>query len=308
MINRVLIRIKVLQMVYAYYQKEPIELKAAENELLLSLRMSYDLYNYFLLLIVELTRAYELLVDSRRNKYRPSDEELNPDMRLLNNRFARQVEENETLQAYVKEHCLTWIDDKSFVKDVLDMILKSDVYSNYLRQEEDTYDTDRDFWRIVFKRIISDNEDIDAYLEDKSIYWNEDIDIIESFVIKTIKRFEQENGSKQELIQMYNSNEDFEFALNLFRNSILHAAEYRERIFNLTKNWDSERIASMDIVIMQTALAELLGFPSIPIKVTLDEYIDAAKYYSTPKSSIFINGILDAIVNELKDEKLLMKE
>jgi N utilization substance protein B len=295
-------------MVYAYYQKEPIELKAAENELLLSLRMSYDLYNYFLLLIVELTRAYELLVDSRRNKYRPSDEELNPDMRLLNNRFARQVEENETLQAYVKEHCLTWIDDKSFVKDVLDMILKSDVYSNYLRQEEDTYDTDRDFWRIVFKRIISDNEDIDAYLEDKSIYWNEDIDIIESFVIKTIKRFEQENGSKQELIQMYNSNEDFEFALNLFRNSILHAAEYRERIFNLTKNWDSERIASMDIVIMQTALAELLGFPSIPIKVTLDEYIDAAKYYSTPKSSIFINGILDAIVNELKDEKLLMKE
>ncbi|MDR3308383.1 MAG: transcription antitermination factor NusB [Tannerella sp.] len=308
MINRVLIRIKVLQIVYAYYHKEPIELKAAENELLLSLRMSYDLYYYFLLLIVELTRTYELLVDSRRNKYRPSDEELNPDLRLLNNRFVRQLEENEALQAYVKEHCITWIDDKSFVKDVLDMILKSELYNDYLQQEEDSYDIDKEFWRMVFKRIISDNEDIEAYLEDKSIYWNEDIDIIESFVIKTIRRFEQQNDSKQELIQMYNSNEDFEYALSLFRNSILHAYEYRERISNLTTNWDSERMASMDIVIMQTAMSELLNCPSIPIKVTLDEYIDAAKYYSTPKSSVFINGILDAIVSELKDEKLLMKD
>jgi N utilization substance protein B len=298
----------VLQIVYAYYHKEPIELKAAENELLLSLRMSYDLYYYFLLLIVELTRTYELLVDSRRNKYRPSDEELNPDLRLLNNRFVRQLEENEALQAYVKEHCITWIDDKSFVKDVLDMILKSELYNDYLQQEEDSYDIDKEFWRMVFKRIISDNEDIEAYLEDKSIYWNEDIDIIESFVIKTIRRFEQQNDSKQELIQMYNSNEDFEYALSLFRNSILHAYEYRERISNLTTNWDSERMASMDIVIMQTAMSELLNCPSIPIKVTLDEYIDAAKYYSTPKSSVFINGILDAIVSELKDEKLLMKD
>ncbi|HCC52530.1 MAG TPA: transcription antitermination factor NusB [Porphyromonadaceae bacterium] len=307
MINRILIRIKVLQIVYAYYQKGNNDLRVAENELLLSLRRSYDLYHYFLLLIVEVTRMYERLIEVRRNKYRPTDEEKNPDMRLQNNRLAAQIAENEDLQKYNKEHGISWVDDMDFVKKILETILKSDIYKEYVNSETDSYEADREFWRLVFKRIISNNEYVEDYLEEKSIYWNEDVDIIESFVVKTIKRFDEKAGSKQELIPMFYNNDDYDYVIKLFRQTLLHGDEYRERINKHMKNWESERVANMDLVIMQIAIAEILNFPTIPISVTLNEYIDAAKYYSTPKSGIFINGVLDSIIEELKTEKRLMK-
>ncbi len=307
MINRILIRIKVLQIVYAYYQKGNNDLRVAENELLLSLRRSYDLYHYFLLLIVEVTRMYERLIEVRRNKYRPTDEEKNPDMRLQNNRLAAQIAENEDLQKYNKEHGISWVDDMDFVKKILETILKSDIYKEYVNSETDSYEADREFWRLVFKRIISNNEYVEDYLEEKSIYWNEDVDIIESFVVKTIKRFDEKAGSKQELIPMFYNDDDYDYVIKLFRQTLLHGDEYRERINKHMKNWESERVANMDLVIMQIAIAEILNFPTIPISVTLNEYIDAAKYYSTPKSGIFINGVLDSIIEELKTEKRLMK-
>ena len=148
----------------------------------------------------------------------------------------------------------------------------------------------------------------EEYLEDKSIYWNDDIEIVETFALKTIKKFEEKKGSKQALLPMFKDLEDKAFAIKLFRQSLLKGKEYRERIDKHMKNWETERIANMDLIIMQVALAEILSFPTIPINVTLNEYIDAAKYYSTPKSGTFINGILDSIVNELKKEKLLLKD
>ena len=296
-----------MQIVYAYYQKESTDLKVAENELLLSLRRSYDLYHYFLLLIVDVTRMYERMIESRRNKYRPSDEELNPDLRLLNNRLAALIAENESLLKYVKEHGISWSDDLDFVKRILDMILTSDVYAEYIKNEDDNFDVDKDFWRLVFKRIISNNEDVEEYLEEKSIYWNEDVDIIESFVIKSIKRFDETKGSKQDLIPMFVNSDDYNYVIQLFRQTLLNGEKYRNLIDKHMKNWESERVANMDMVIMQIALAEIMNFPTIPVSVTLNEYIDAAKYYSTPKSGTFINGVLDSIVEELKTEKLLIK-
>ncbi|MDR0574128.1 MAG: transcription antitermination factor NusB [Tannerella sp.] len=307
MINRILIRIKVLQIVYAYYQKGSKDLKVAENELLLSLRRSYDLYHYFLLLIVDTTHMYERMIELKRNKYRPTDEERNPDVRMRNNRLANQIFKNESLLKYAKEHGISWADDMDFVKKILDMITVSGIYAEYLKNEEDSYEVDKEFWRLIFKRIISNNEFVEDYLEEKSIYWNEDVDIIESFVIKTIKRFNEDAGSKQELMPMFNSNDDYDYVIKLFRQTLLHGEEYRERIDRHMKNWESERVANMDLVIMQVALAEIMNFPTIPISVTLNEYIDAAKYYSTPKSGTFINGVLDSIVEELKAEKCLMK-
>ena len=307
MINRILIRIKVLQIVYAYYQKDSNDLKVAENELLLSLRRSYDLYYYFLLLIVDVTRMYERMIETKRNKYRPTDEERNPDMRMLNNRLANQIAENEDMLKYIKEHGISWADDMDFVKKILDLIITSDVYSDYIKGEEDNYEADKEFWRLVFKRIISNNEFVEDYLEEKSIYWNEDVDIIESFIIKTIKRFDESAGSKQEMMPMFNNNDDYDYVIKLFRQTLLNGDKYRERIDKHMRNWESERVASMDMVIMQVALAEIMNFPTIPISVTLNEYIDAAKYYSTPKSGTFINGVLDSIVEELKAEKLLVK-
>ena len=308
MINRILIRIKVLQIVYSYYQNGNNDLKVAENELLFSLKKSYDLYHYFLLLIVDVTNLQRRILDARKNKYMPTEAELNPNTRLVDNRFTAQIAENEALRKYVAEQGLSWDNDGDFIKMVLDMILSSEQYGEYLNNENDSYETDKEFWRIVFKKLICGNEAIDDYLQDKSIYWNDDISIVETFTLKTIKHFEKAAGSKQKLLPMFKDLEDQSFAIKLFRQSLMKGSEFRERINKHMKNWETERIANMDLIIMQVALAEIMTFPTIPINVTLNEYIDTAKYYSTPKSGTFINGILDSVVNELKKEKLLLKD
>lgn len=308
MINRVLIRIKVLQIVYSYYQNGSGDLKVAENELLFSLQKSYDLYHALLLLIVEMTNLQRRILDIRKHKYMPTEEERNPNTRLVDNRFAAQLAENEALLKHIKEEGTSWSNDEEFVKGLLEQLLASEIYANYLKNPDDSYETDREFWRQVFKKLICGNDEVEEYLEDKSIYWNDDIDIVETFTLKTIKQFEEKKGAKQPLLPMFKDLEDKAFAIKLFRQSILRGKEFRERIDAHLKNWESERIAQMDLIIMQVALAEIMTFPTIPVNVTLNEYIDAAKYYSTPKSGIFINGILDAIVNELKKEKLLLKD
>ena len=308
MINRILIRIKVLQIVYSYYQNGNGDLKVAENELLFSLKKSYDLYHYFLLLIVDVTNLQRRILDARKNKYMPTEAELNPNTRLVDNRFTAQIAENEALRKYVAEQGLSWDNDGDFIKMVLDMILSSEQYGEYLNNENDSYETDKEFWRIVFKKLICGNEAIDDYLQDKRIYWNDDISIVETFTLKTIKQFEKAAGSKQKLLPMFKDLEDQSFAIKLFRQSLMKGSEFRERINKHMKNWETERIANMDLIIMQVALAEIMTFPTIPINVTLNEYIDTAKYYSTPKSGTFINGILDSVVNELKKEKLLLKD
>lgn len=308
MINRILIRIKVLQIVYSYYQNGNNDLNVAEKELLFSLRKSYDLYHYFLLLIVEVTNLQKRILDARKNKYMPTEEELNPNTRLVDNRFAAQLAGNEALLKYASEQGLSWSNDEDFVRSVLDKILASELYQEYIENENDSYETDKEFWRVVFKKLICGNENIDEYLQDKSIYWNDDISIVETFTLKTIKQFEESAGSKQSLLPMFKDMEDQSFAIKLFRQSILKGEEFRERINRHMKNWETERIANMDLIIMQIALAEIVTFPTIPINVTLNEYIDSAKYYSTPKSGTFINGILDSVINELKKEKLLLKD
>ena len=238
----------------------------------------------------------------------PTDEDLNPNTRFIDNRFVAQLAENEMLQKNVSEQGLSWDNDEEFVKMVLDLILSSNIYAEYLANEDDSYETDREFWRAVFKNLICGNDDIIEYLEDKSIYWNDDIEIVETFALKTIKKFEESAGKKQPIQPMFKDLEDKAFAVKLFRQSLLKGKEYRERINKHIKNWEAERIANMDLIIMQVAIAEILNFPTIPVSVSLNEYIDAAKYYSTPKSGTFINGILDSIVNELKAEKLLFKD
>lgn len=307
MINRILIRIKVLQIVYSYYQTENKDLKAAESELLFSLRKSYDLYHYFLLLIVELTNLQRRIIDTKKNKFMPSQEELNPNTKFIDNRFAMQVAQNLQLQKYCSEHAIVWEADDNFVKSLLDTILTSDIYAEYLASEDNSFENDREFWRKVFKQFICNNEFVTDYLEDKSIYWNDDIEIVQTFVLKTIKKFEEEKGADFELLPMFRDIEDHQFAVKLFRQSIVKGSDYKERINKHIKNWEAERIATMDLVIMQVAIAELISFPSIPISVTFNEYIDSAKHYSTPKSSTFINGILDTVVKELKNENLLFK-
>lgn len=308
MINRVLIRIRVVQILFAAYQGDNRDLKKAENDLLFSLQKSYDLYFYLLLLMIELTDAFAHRIDVKKSKLLPSQEDINPNIQLRENSFIAQLKTNKQMTDYLNDRSMSWNENDSFIRNLLEKILDSDIYAEYLNNQTRTYESDREFWRKVFKQIICNTEELYALLEDESLFWNDDIEIVESFVLKTIKRFNQEEGIDQELLPMFKDDSDKEFAVKLLRESMLNAKEYRALIDKYTKNWESERIAIMDMIIMQIAIAELLNFPSIPINVTMNEYIDIAKAYSTNKSAAFINGILDSIVKELQASGRIIKK
>ncbi len=307
MINRILIRIRVIQIVYAWYQNRDKDLRQVEKELLLGLQKSYDLYYYLLLLMVEITDLYEKRVETKRGKFLPTHEDLNPKMHLINNQFINQLRGSNMFKSYIAERPMSWESNLNFVRGLLDSILDSDTYKEYTLLEKPTYKDDKEFWRKTFRTLIQRNEMLDEILEDESIFWNDDVEIVQSFVIKTIKQFNKSEKENQPLLPMFNDDEDREYATSLLRETLANGKEYREKITQHAENWDFERIAFMDVVIMQVAIAELYEFASIPIRVTLNEYIDLAKSYSTPKSSTFINGVLDAIVTELKKDKPFFK-
>ena len=307
MINRVLIRLKIVQIVYAYYQNGGKNLDTAEKELFFSLSKAYDMYNYLLLLMVEITRQAERKQSAAKNKLLPTTEELYPNTKFVDNRFIAQLEVNKQLLEFSETQKKTWENESEFVKRLCDKIMDSDIYKEYMECETSSYEEDRELWRKIYKRIIFNNEELDQVLEDQSLYWNDDKEIVDTFVLKTIKRFEEKNGADQELLPEFKDEEDQDFARRLFRRTILNAEYYRHLISENTRNWDLERVALMDIIIMQIALAEILSFPNIPVSVTFNEYLEIAKLYSTPKSASFINGTLDAIVNTLVNENKLMK-
>ena len=307
MINRILIRIRVIQIVYAWYQNKGRDLNQAERELLLGLQKSYDLYYYLLQLMIELTDLHEERVNIKRNKYLPTDEDLNPNMNLINNKFINQLRNNRMFISYMANRPMSWEENSTFVRSLLDNITESDAYKEYTQIKKPTYKDDKEFWRSSFRTFIQRNDNLDDILEDESIFWNDDIEIVQSFVLKTIKQFKKSEGEDHLLLPFFNDEEDREYATTLLRKTITNGEQYRKMIAENADNWDFERIAYMDVVIMQVAIAELYTFESIPIRVTLNEYIDLAKSYSTPKSSTFINGVLDAIVTELRTDKTIFK-
>ena len=308
MINRVLIRLKVIQVVYAYYQNGGKNLEAAEKELFYSMSKAYDLYKYLLLLMIEVTQFADRRIDNRRNKLRPTEEDLNPNTRFIENAFMAQLMQNTQLEEFRANQKRTWDDEGDFVKHLFERIEETKAYQEYMAKETLTYEDDRELWRKLYRSTIAQNDEIDEILEEQSLYWNDDKAIVDTFILKTIKRFEPENGAEQELMPEYKDDEDKEFARKLLRTAITGAEAYRKLMENNAKNWDMERFAFMDILIMQVALAEIMAFPSIPTSVSLNEYVEIAKMYSTPKSGSFINGMLDSIVNQLKSENKLNKQ
>lgn len=307
MINRVLIRMKVMQMVYSFYQKEERSLATTEKELLFSLEKSYELYHLLLLLMIELTELHERRVDAGRQKHRPTDAERNPNLKLVENLFINQLKSNVQFREYCDSQKISWVNEPEFLRMMLDKILSSELYLTYIADHDKSFEKDRDFWRSAFKQIVLVDEELIETLEGMSLYWNDDIEVIGTFVLKSIKQFKAENGMYQDLLPMFKDMEDKEFAIELFRKSIMKEDDYRALIDQHTQNWEMERIAFMDIVIMQIAIAELFTFSSIPCNVTLNEYIELAKSYSTPKSGTFVNGVLNSLINQLKSENKLLK-
>jgi len=307
MINRVLIRLKIIQLVYAYYQNGSKNLDSAEKELFFSLSKAYDLYNYLLMLMVALTNYAQKRVDAGKAKLAPTSEDLSPNMKFIENKFVAQLEVNKQLLEFISNQKKTWDNDQEFVKELYDKITASDLYKEYMASSDSSYEADRELWRKLYKSFVFNNDSLDQVLEDQSLYWNDDKGIVDTFVLKTIKRFEESKGASQPLLPEFKDDEDQEFARRLFRRTILNGDYYRHLISDNTRNWDLDRVAFMDVVIMQCALAEILSFPNIPISVSLNEYVEIAKLYSTAKSGSFINGTLDGIVNQLKKEGKLTK-
>jgi len=306
MINRELIRIKIVQLTYAYYQNGNRNMDNAEKELLFSLAKAYDLYNYLLALIVSITQEERHRVEINANRATREGTEA-PSQRFAYNKFAVQLEENKQLNSFMETQKHRWEDDMEIVRKLCDQIEQSTIYQEYMVNEEDSYDVDREVWRKIYRTLIQENADLDAVLEEKSLYWNDDKEIVDTFVLKTIKRFDPENKADQELLKEYREEDDREFAIKLFRSTILNADEYQRYMSESSRNWDFSRLAYMDVVIMQIAIAEMLTFPNIPVTVTINEYVDLAKLYSTPRSGGYINGMLDAIARHLIQTGKMMK-
>lgn len=306
MINRKLIRVKIVQLTYAYYQNGHHNMDTAEKELLFSLSKAYDLYNYLLGLIVAITQEERRRVDiATRRAEREGTE--TPSQRFAFNKFATSLEENKQLNLFMEDKKMSWENDVEAVRKLCDQIEQSPLYQEYMMSDAEDYETDRELWRRIYRTLIQGNEDLDAILEEKSLYWNDDKEIVDTFVLKTIKRFDPANKADQELLPEYDDTEDREYALKLFRSTILNADTYQRYMSETSRNWNFSRLAYMDVVLMQIAIAEMLTFPNIPISVTINEYVDLAKLYSTPKSGGYINGMLDAIARHLVDTGRLLK-
>ncbi len=306
MINRKLIRVKIVQLTYAYYQNGHHNMDTAEKELLFSLSKAYDLYNYLLGLIVAITQEERRRVDiATRRAEREGTE--TPSQRFAFNKFATQLEENKQLNLFMEDKKMSWENDVEAVRKLCDQIERSPLYQEYMMSDAEDYETDRELWRRIYRTLIQGNEDLDAILEEKSLSWNDDKEIVDTFVLKTIKRFDPANKADQELLPEYDDTEDREYALKLFRSTILNADTYQRYMSETSRNWNFSRLAYMDVVLMQIAIAEMLTFPNIPISVTINEYVDLAKLYSTPKSGGYINGMLDAIARHLVDTGRLLK-
>lgn len=316
MINRILIRIKTIQLLFAYrINKEQLTgnkalsatSQKAEGELLESLNQTYELYHWILQLIIELHSYAIKRIEIGLNKLRPTDEERNPNKRFINNLFAKQLCSNKALAEFNKNNGISWSEETDLIKLLMNQITATDFYKEYMKDNTRSYENDKMLWRHIVRKVLIPSTILEERLEEMNLYWNDDFETVMSFVEKTIKRFEEEKGADQPLLEKFRDTEDIEYAKQLLKTAIYNQEEYETLIQQTAQNWESERIANMDMVIMQAAIAEINAFPTIPINVTLNEYIEISKYYSTEKSSNFINGILDKIVNNLRQEGKLIK-
>jgi len=310
MINRILIRTKVVQMLYSYQlTKTDKTITKAKKELQASLDKSYELYNSLLQLMIDLTDLQDRELDDAKHKFLPSNEDLNPNMRFVENQLVEWLRNSKKLQDFVNDNNITWRDDELFLRLLLFKVTGSEEYKTYMAMEKTDFASDCEVWLQIMKKVILPDDDLLEHIENMSVYWSvDDLDIMGQFVLKTIRRIEA--GDKEPISPKYKDDEDSEFGEKLFSLAVQERAENDELInkYVRSERWDSGRIALMDRIIMCTALTEIKNFPSIPVNVTMNEYIELAKNFSTPHSGQFVNGILNAVVKSLREQGKIMKQ
>lgn len=308
MLSRRLLRIKVVQLLYAYFQTDSGSVDKLEKELFHSINKAYELYHYLLLLILDVSIYAESRIELKRQKRVPTFEDLNPSTRFIENRVIQQIRENNALNRYLGNLGLSWVNYPELVKKIYLAMLDRDYYKRYLSAPTCSYEDDKRLIVKIYEEEIAGTELLYQILEEQSIYWNDDVEFVISMIIKTLRKMKPNDGPEMPLMELYKNEEDREFTRELFRKSITRSKELRQIVDQHTKNWDVERIAFMDILIMQVALTEIIEFSAIPTKVSLNEYIEIAKFYSTEKSGIFVNGILDRIVSKFREDKVFVKK
>ena len=305
MFSRRLLRIKVLQILYGYHKVDGKTFVQAEKELMYSINKSYELYHYLMLLPVEVAAYARSRIEIARRKKIPTYEDLNPNTRFIENRMVRQLEKNPSLLKMARDKKLSWVEHPEIIRELYELISGSESYHNYMTDESAGYNEDKKFVIWVLNEVIFNFESLYLLLEDKNIFWVDDIDFIIRMIVKTLRKF-SENRAGQ-LMPMFKDKEDLEFTRKLLRKTIIHSQQNNKLIEESAKNWEFDRIAFTDILIMQMAITEVIEFQSIPVKVTMNEYIEISKVFSTQKSSQFINGILDNIVHQLRKENRITK-
>ena len=306
MINRVLIRLKVVQVIYAYYQNGEQGIESAERELAKSLDSAYSLYKTLLFFPVALTRLARKSVakQKRMNEVHISAKE----QRLADNVFVAQLESNTELLQFTDQNDMEWLMESDWINDVYQKVLESDALDEYWQEERFDYEADKELCRKLYKTFAVENDELDTLLEEQNIYWNGDKELIDSFVLKTIRSFTEADGADQPLKSEFKDDDDRQFALDLLKYGVETAPEREAAVAANCRRWDPSRLAFLDVIIIQVAMAEMLHFEHIPLKVTINEYVELAKSLSTPASGSFVNGMLETIVKDMIAQGRLNKE
>lgn len=307
MISRRLLRIKAMHIAYAYFNSEDGNIKFFENELKNSIQNFYDLYLAFFSLIVEVKDFANYIIELRKGKLLASEEDLNPNLRFVENRVIADLENIEEIKRFIETNNMIWKENSNIIKVVYNALVESDVYEDYMKYPASSYSHDKQIVYYILEQILPDNEDLYQLLEEMSIYWNDDIELVLSMNIRTVQRMKASKSHNNKLFPLYKTKDDKEFVKTLFRNTVANHERSQQVIAELSDSWENDRIALIDMTIMELAITELISFPLLPIPVTLNEYIDMAKFYSTEKSHIFVNGILEKAIIHLTEKGLIKK-
>ena len=299
MLSRRHIRVKVMQIVYSFNKSESVDLKIPQNLLIQSMEDMYNLYLLLISLLIEVHERAESYLDKSKLKHLATQQEKNPNKKFVDNRLLHQLKQNTALQEVIKKRKPNdWKLDSEYVEIIFKKILDSDIYKNYMNSDVSSFNVDKKFVIDVFKIIIAPDEKLYEYIEDNKLTWLDDLPVVNTGIVKLLKKAKSNSEEYYYIPKLFKDEEDKEFGIELLKKTILNQNKYNQEIAEKTMNWDSDRLAILDSILLKMAVCELQNFPSIPTKVTMNEYLEIAKEYSTPKSSVFINGILDKIVKE----------
>ena len=302
-----------MQAIYAFQQEGPENIGAGEKQLIVSLDKLYELYIHQLSLIVELSDFAKRRIEENRLKQLPTAEDLNPNLRFVQNHFIQQLENNRDYKRRVASYKINWVDEEEMIRKFYNQMREDEAYIAYMNKPEVTYADEKQLVEMVLLRLFSESEYLRSYFDERNIFWSEDFDIAVMMVDKTIKGYREaadEFTSLPTLLKDENhsdGSEDMQFVKQLYRKTLVNNKELNNVISERASNWDLERIAIMDTILIKMAITELIEFPSIPIKVTLNEYIELSKEYSSPKSKVFINGVLDKLIIDYKEQGIIRK-